>query len=83
MLFSERATCQLTPAPHGGTRLHVHERGRTTAMEFLDRLIYSFMLTKVQPTTKVLEKLGQCIAEDLAREQVAEASGVPVTTGTG
>ena len=78
--FTERATFRLTPAP-GGTHLHVYERGRMTSLEFLDRLIFSFMMTKVQLTTKLLELMGQRIAEDLAREPAVEASGAQVAEG--
>jgi len=67
--FVERATYQLTPIPEGGTRLELFEGGRVTSIEFLDRALFRFMLTKIQPTQKILELLGQRIAESLAREE--------------
>jgi hypothetical protein len=66
---SERATFRLTPATGGGTRLQVYERCRITSLEFLDRLIASIMLTRLMPTTKLLEMLGRRIADDLDREE--------------
>jgi class 3 adenylate cyclase len=60
--FLERATYQLSPAPGGGTRLEIFEKGRLTAIAFLDRLITNFMLTRVYPTSRYLESLEKQIS---------------------
>jgi len=75
--FSERATFKLTPLLDGGTHLDVFEHGRLTSLDFLDRLVFIFMLTQIQPTQKLLELLGQRIAEALARAPADESPGDP------
>lgn len=71
--MSERITFKLTPTPDGGTHLEVFERGRFTTVDFLDRPLFIFMLTKVQSTEKLLELLSRRITEDLAREETQAA----------
>jgi class 3 adenylate cyclase/uncharacterized protein YndB with AHSA1/START domain len=76
-VFSEHATFRLTPTTDGGTRLELRERGKLTSLKPLDRLITFFMLTRMMPTTKVLELLGRRISEALVRDHTAEAPGTP------
>jgi hypothetical protein len=65
-LFTEQATYQLSPTSDGGTRLEIRERGKLTSINFLDRLITTFMLTRVYPTTRFMA---------LMKERIAEAEG--------
>jgi uncharacterized protein YndB with AHSA1/START domain len=69
-----RATYWLTPAAEGATHLRVCERGRITSLEFLDRPLISFLFTRMQPTMRLLELLGQRIDDELARRRDGDAS---------
>jgi class 3 adenylate cyclase len=48
--FTCLATYELNPLPNGGTRLQVFERGRMIGIEFIDRSVFSFVVTKIFPT---------------------------------
>jgi hypothetical protein len=67
--LSERATFQLKPLPNGGTRLVLHERGRITSLEWIDRPLFKFLLTRVQPTEKFLTLLEEAISKNWTGEK--------------
>ncbi len=67
--FVERITFRLEPTADGGTRLSVCCKGRSPAPGFLSRPVYMFFVTKLYPWTKLMDMMGQRIAEDVARER--------------
>ena len=66
--FVERITFRLEPTADGGTRLSVCCKGRSPAPGFLSRPVYMFFATKLYPWTKLMDMMGQRIADDVARE---------------
>jgi uncharacterized protein YndB with AHSA1/START domain len=71
-------TCQLAPAPDGGTRLHVYMKGRMPVPALFNRIAFTFMHTRVYPMTKLYEKMGQAMVDVQAHEQRVEAMSAPV-----
>ncbi|MBF8285964.1 MAG: hypothetical protein HW378_4879, partial [Anaerolineales bacterium] len=71
-------TCQLAPAPDGGTRLHVYMKGRMPVPALFNRIAFTFMHTRVYPMTKLYEKMGQAMVDVQAHEQAVEASSILV-----
>lgn len=69
--LTDRITFRLAPIP-SGTHVDVYERGRLTSVEFIDRLIAWLLFAKLQPTTKMMERLAKHMADDLARQQADE-----------
>ena len=78
---TELFTCQLIPLPDGRTRLHVYIKGRVPVPGFLNRPVLTFLATKIFPMSKLFEKMGRRIAEDMAREPAAEAILIPAVAG--
>ena len=71
-------TCQLAPAPDGGTRLHVYMKGRMPVPAFFNRIAFTFMHTRVYPMSKLYEKMGQAMLDVQAHEQRVETMSAPV-----
>ncbi|MGQ0600870.1 MAG: DUF2652 domain-containing protein [Anaerolineales bacterium] len=77
MGFSMWLTCQLTPTAEGGTQLTGFINGTAPVPGFLSRPVFTLMLTRVYPMTKLFENMCRCIRESLpVAEPLAEAAAV-------
>ena len=75
--FVERITFRLEPTADGGTRVHVLCKGRSPAPGILNRPVYLLVATKIYPWTKLMDLMGQRIAEEMSLQPEAEAALAP------